>query len=100
VDTGRFAPGNLATVITSVTHDPRVSPFRDKNVFLPVHIEDNVWIGAGAVILPGVRIGRGSIVAAGAVVREDVPPGALVAGVPAKVKRSSSTASGERALGC
>ena len=51
----------------------------------PVTIEDDVWIGANAVILPGVHIGTHSIVAAGAVVTKDVPPHSLVAGVPAKV---------------
>jgi acetyltransferase-like isoleucine patch superfamily enzyme len=53
----------------------------------PVHIEDGVWIGTGATILPGVTIGRGAIVAAGSVVTGDVPPGALAAGNPAKVVR-------------
>jgi len=52
-----------------------------------VCIEDDCWIGAGAAILAGVRIGRGSIVAAGAVVRHDVPPGAIVGGVPARILR-------------
>jgi acetyltransferase-like isoleucine patch superfamily enzyme len=52
-----------------------------------VVIEDDVWVCAGATILPGVTIGKGSIVAAGAVVTRDVPPGILVAGVPAVPKR-------------
>lgn len=47
-------------------------------------VEDDVWIAARAVILPGVRIGRGSVVAAGAVVTKDVPPFTLVGGVPAR----------------
>jgi acetyltransferase-like isoleucine patch superfamily enzyme len=51
----------------------------------PVTIEDDVWIGANAVILPGVHIGSHCVVAAGAVVTKDVPPHSLVAGVPAKV---------------
>lgn len=50
-----------------------------------VIIEDDIWIGANAVILPGVTIGHHSVVAAGAVVTKDVPPHSLVAGVPAKV---------------
>lgn len=50
----------------------------------PVVIEDDVWIGAGAIVLPGVTIGRGSVVAAGAVVTADVPPFTVVGGVPAK----------------
>lgn len=52
---------------------------------LAVVIEDDVWIGFGAIILSGVRIGRGAIVAAGAVVKTDVPPYAIVAGNPAAV---------------
>ena len=51
----------------------------------PVVIEDDVWIGANAVVLPGVRIGTHSVVAAGAVVTKDVPPHSIVAGIPAKI---------------
>lgn len=50
-----------------------------------VIIEDDVWIGANAVILPGVKIGTHCVVAAGAVITKDVPPHSLVAGVPAKI---------------
>lgn len=50
-------------------------------------IEDNVWIGEKATILPGVHIGEGSVIGANAVVSHDVPPFSLVAGVPAKVVR-------------
>lgn len=50
-----------------------------------VIIEDDIWIGANAVVLPGVTIGHHSVVAAGAVVTKDVPPHSLVVGVPAKV---------------
>ncbi len=52
---------------------------------LPVTIEDRVWIGGGAILLPGVTIGREAIVGAGAVVTKDVPAGARVAGNPARV---------------
>lgn len=51
----------------------------------PIHIEEDVWIGSQAVVLPGVRIGHGSVVAAGAVVTKDVPPLSIVGGVPAKL---------------
>lgn len=50
-----------------------------------VVVEDDVWVGCGAIILKGVRIGRGSIVAAGALVNRDVSPYTVVGGVPAKV---------------
>lgn len=56
----------------------------------PVTLGCNVWIGSGAIILPGVSIGDNAIVAAGAVVTRDVPPSSLVAGVPARVKRKLS----------
>jgi acetyltransferase-like isoleucine patch superfamily enzyme len=54
----------------------------------PVHIEDNVWIGFDACVLPGVSIGAGSIVAAKSVVVEDVPRYSIVGGNPARVIRS------------
>ena len=53
----------------------------------PIHIGDHVWIGLNAIILKGVQIGNGAVIAAGAVVTRDVPPRALVAGVPARVVR-------------
>lgn len=53
----------------------------------PITIEDDVWIGANAVILPGVTIGRHAVIAAGAVVTKDVPGGTLAAGVPAVLKK-------------
>lgn len=53
----------------------------------PVVIGDDVWIGANAVVLPGVHIGRHVVVAAGAVVTRDVPDGCVAAGVPATIKK-------------
>ena len=50
-----------------------------------VHIEDDVWIGTNTTLLKGVTVGRGAVVAAGALVTKDVPPYAIVGGVPAKV---------------
>jgi acetyltransferase-like isoleucine patch superfamily enzyme len=52
-----------------------------------ISVGDGAWIGAGAIVLPGVTIGEGSLVAAGAVVTKSVPANTLVAGVPAKVVR-------------
>jgi len=80
-----IAPGS---VITTVNHS--LSPKRrleNRCRALPIVIGDNVWIGANCTILPGVRIGENAVVAAGAVVSRDVPPNAIVAGVPARVLR-------------
>lgn len=54
---------------------------------LPITVEDDVWIGAQACILPGVTIGRGSVIGAGSVVTRDVPPGVVAAGNPCRVLR-------------
>lgn len=66
----------------------------------PVVLEDSVWIGFGAVILPGVRVGRGSIVGCKTILRKDVPPYTIVAGDPARSVgslRPSDTAEARRA---
>lgn len=55
---------------------------------LPIKVGNNVWIGANVTILPGVTIGDNSTIAAGAVVREDVPPRTVVGGVPARVLKN------------
>ncbi len=61
-------------------------PMRGQGSTLPQHvvINDDVWIGARAIILPGVTIGKGCIIAAGAVVTHDIPEFTIAAGVPAK----------------
>jgi len=53
----------------------------------PVVIEDEVWLGAHAVVLAGVRIGRGAVIGAGGVVTCNIPANAVVAGAPARVLR-------------
>ena len=58
---------------------------------LPVTVGDDVWIGANAIILPGVTIGSGAIIAAGAVVTKDVPAFAIVGGNPAKIIKTRLT---------
>ena len=67
----------------------------------PIRIGDDVWIGVGATILPGVRVGDGAVVAAGSVVNRDVPPLAVVGGVPARVltyRRPGGRVDGARSL--
>jgi galactoside O-acetyltransferase len=70
-------------VITSRQHPARLPRF-GVTADAPVAIDDDVWIGAGAIVLPGVRIGRGAIVGAGAVVTGNVEPFTIVGGVPAR----------------
>lgn len=83
---------NLAqgVVVTALNHNfEDVNDLIDKQgiTTMPVCIDDDVWIGANVTILQGVRIGKHSVVAAGAVVTKDVPGFTVVAGVPAKVIR-------------
>ncbi|MGA8015982.1 MAG: acyltransferase [Candidatus Dormiibacterota bacterium] len=70
-------------VILSCDHDPNLQGFRLRH--RRVLIEERAWIGMRAMIMPGVRIGRGAVVAAGAVVTRDVEPLSVVGGVPARV---------------
>ncbi|HSH04643.1 MAG TPA: acyltransferase [Anaerolineae bacterium] len=74
------------TQIIAVNHvfDDPSRPFAEQGITAQgIIIEDDVWLGANAVITDGVRVGRGSVVAAGAVVTKDVPPHTVVGGVPA-----------------
>lgn len=64
------------------THDVHSPDFAA--TFEPIVIEDHAWIAAGAIVLPGVTIGRGAVVAAGSVVSRDLPGGKVYGGVPAK----------------
>lgn len=71
--------------ITSLTHDYtkdniRFAPIIDKSII----IEDDVWIGANSVILPGITLGKGSVIGAGSVVTKNVSAFSIVVGVPAK----------------
>lgn len=71
-------------VLATVNHDLNPEENR-KNHYAPVKIGSHVWIGSNATVLPGVTIGEWSVVAAGAVVTQDVPPMTVVGGVPARV---------------
>jgi acetyltransferase-like isoleucine patch superfamily enzyme len=76
--------GREAAVLTA-THIPDDPQFG--TVLAPVHLERHCWIGVRALVLPGVRVGEGAVVGAGAVVTSDVAPYTIVAGVPATVIR-------------
>lgn len=78
-------------VIITTSANPN-APYNElSKIYPPVHKEvnigDNVWIGAGAIILPGISIGNGSVVAAGSVVTNDIPDNVMVAGAPAQIKK-------------
>jgi acetyltransferase-like isoleucine patch superfamily enzyme len=82
---------NVVVVCESGANNSRVADIpelRDRLIVTaPVTIADDAWIGAGVTILPGVTIGEASVVGAGSVVVEDVPPRSVAAGVPARVVR-------------
>jgi acetyltransferase-like isoleucine patch superfamily enzyme len=69
-------------IILTADHDMNDDSFTGRN--LPVHIEDNVWIGTGAIILPGIKIGQFAVIASGSVVTKNVNDYEVVGGVPAK----------------
>jgi acetyltransferase-like isoleucine patch superfamily enzyme len=78
------------TQIIAVNHvfDDPDKPFVDQGITAQgITIEDDVWIGSGAIVTDGVHIGKGAVVAGGAVVVNDVPPHTVVGGVPAKIIR-------------
>jgi acetyltransferase-like isoleucine patch superfamily enzyme len=85
----------IATSVTVVGGDHRFDMVgvptrftgRDRKEKMLTVIGDDVWVGHGTIIMSGVKIGRGAIVASGSVVTKDVPPYAIVGGVPAKLIR-------------
>ncbi len=64
---------------------------RGREAAHPITIESDVWLGGGAIVLPGVRIGRGAVIGAGSVVTRDVPQGVVAAGNPCRVLRPIPT---------
>lgn len=83
VSVGNNVNISFGTCLLSLHHDHNDPNFM--SIGAPIEIEDHVWIGARAIILPGVTLGEGSVVAAGAVVTRSVPAYTVVGGVPAKV---------------
>jgi len=88
--------GNYVLIAPNVAILASSHVFSDKSVPMayqgdttinPVIIEDDVWIGRNAIILPGIQIGKGAIIGAGAVVTRNIPANAIAGGVPAKIIR-------------
>lgn len=85
IDDGALIGPN--TVLATLNHG--LAPSRRHDLFpAPIHIGKNVWLGANVTVLGGVTIGDNAVVAAGAVVTNDIPPNTLAAGVPARVIRT------------
>ena len=85
---GRYFHCGRALTIYSTNHDYNggdTIPYGAEDIVAPVSIGDFVWCGANVTIVPGVTIGEGAILAAGAVITKDVPPLSVVGGNPAKV---------------
>jgi acetyltransferase-like isoleucine patch superfamily enzyme len=82
-----FHPGKCLTIY-SANHDydhGDAIPYDERDILKPVVIEDFVWCGANVIILPGVTIGEGAVIGAGAVVTKSIPPMVVAAGNPARV---------------
>ncbi len=76
-----------SVILTTLNHD--FDPENRTTTYpAPIVIGKNVWIGSGAVVVPGVRIGDGAIIGAGSVVTRDVPPNVVAAGAPARIIRT------------
>ena len=86
IEIGSYCQIGSGVCFETITHQiPPVQNFYRPSIIKPIKVEDHVWVGTGAIILPGIVIGEGAVVAAGAVVIRDVEPYSVVGGVPAKV---------------
>ncbi|UGA56372.1 sugar O-acetyltransferase [Vibrio sp. VB16] len=83
----------IAPNVTLSTAGHPIEPEMRKKVAqfnIPIHIEENVWIGANSVVLPGVTIGKNSVIGAGSIVTKDIPANVVAVGNPCKVMREIS----------
>ena len=94
VDNNRVEIGNhvmlgptvqLYTAVHPLEAEERIAGWE---IALPIVIQDNVWLGGGVIVLPGVTIGHNAVVGAGAVVTRDIPPDVVVVGNPARIVRT------------
>jgi acetyltransferase-like isoleucine patch superfamily enzyme len=79
---GREVNLSSEVMLWTAQHDPHANDFAEMGG--PIVIEDHAWISTRAIVLPGVTVGRGAVIAAGALVTRDVAPGTIVGGVPAQ----------------
>jgi maltose O-acetyltransferase len=79
--------GPAVQIYTAAHHLQAESRIQGLEVARPIVIEDNAWLGGGAILLPGVTVGRNAVVGAGAVVSRSVPANTVVVGNPARVIR-------------
>ena len=96
IDDGHIYVGNRVlfgpnVIVTTANHplEPKLRRY-EMQYNVDVYIGENVWIGAGAIILPGVHIGKNSVIGAGSIVTRDVPENALAVGNPCRVVRKIS----------
>jgi maltose O-acetyltransferase len=93
LDVGRITIGDDVQLgpnvqLLTATHPVEPGPRRDKwEAAEPIMLGDNVWLGGGAIVLPGVTIGADTVVGAGAVVTRDLPAGVVAVGNPARIVR-------------
>jgi len=96
----RIVLGNNVRVAPNVRFHAAAHEIGDlgyRHTGAPIRVGDNVWIGAGALLLPGVTVGDRSVIGAGSVVTRDVPPDVVAAGVPARVVRARAADGDARA---
>lgn len=90
------SPFTQIIAVNHVFEDPN-RPFVEQGITAQgIAIEDDVWLGAGAIVTDGIRIGKGAVIAAGAVVTKDVPPHTVVGGIPAKPIKMIDGSANER----
>lgn len=89
--TGDHRTDMIGKYMIDVTVSDKIHPDGSNPYDAPVTVEDDVWAGANVTILKGVTIGRGSVIAAGAVVTKSFPPYSIIGGVPAKLLKTRFT---------
>ncbi len=90
IDSNNLIGPNVTLVTTNHLIAPQIRKKTNYQYSLPIHIEENCWLGANVTVLPGVTIGENSVIGAGSVVTKDIPANVVAVGVPCKVMRKIS----------